>query len=192
MNSQILRPGSIAVGAIVIGGTLVLAMPQHAESIARLVIATVAAAAALYALGFNAPPGWWHSPFDRKRAGNDDATGSRELDWIRGELAAWRRRIPNGPPLPPEVLSVLRPLIESAVERAGFRSGERDARLPLSPLTRAILRADPSQRPPWYRLVRPDRRAVAGTVHRVLDELDRIAAGAAGAHATQTHGPRAR
>jgi hypothetical protein len=195
MNAQILRPGGIAAGAVVIGGTLVLAMPQHAGTIVRLVIVTVAAAAALYALGFNAPPRWWLSPFDRSGATVGTRTGSREIDRVRSELSGWRQRIPGGSPLPPEVVRMLQPLIEVAIERAGLRPGDRrvtgTTRTPLSPLIRGILRTDSSTRPPWYRMVRPDRREVAATVHRVLDELDRIAAGAAGVRATPTRDPRA-
>jgi hypothetical protein len=192
MNSQILRPGSIAAGAVVIGGTLVMLLPQHAMSIVRLVIVTVAAAAALNAFGVHAPPRWWRSPFDRTPGGEDTGTGSRDIDRIRSEFSGRRRRIPNGPPLPPEVLHLLRPLVEVAVARAGLDPDDSRVagRRRLSPLCRAVLAADRSTRPPWYRMVRPDRREVAGAAHRILDELDRLAAGTAGGHDTDSRHPR--
>jgi len=192
MNSQILRPGSIAAGAVVIGGTLVLLLPQHAMSVVRLVIVTVAAAAALYAFGVHAPPRWWRSPFDRTPDADDPGSGSRDIDRIRSELSGWRRRVPNGPPLPPEVLSLLRPLVEVAVARAGLDPGApNSAGRRLSPLCRAVLAADPSHRPAWYRMVRPDRREVADAAHRILDELDRLADGTAAGPRTETRHPRA-
>lgn len=192
MNSQILRPGSMAAGAVVIGGTLIMLLPQHAMSVVRLVIVTVAAAAALFAFGVHAPPRWWRSPFDLGPGGAELGTGSRDIDRIRSEFSGWRQRIPNGPALPPEVLYLLRPLVEVAVARAGLDPGDRKtAGRRLSPLCRAVLAADPSKRPPWYRLVRPDRRVVAGAAHRVLDELDRLAGGGAAGHQTDTRHPRA-
>ena len=130
MNPELLRPGNIAAAALVIAGALGLAVPQHVLSIARVVLVTVAAAAGLYALGSSAPATWWASPFDRSSDPDRGAHGSRDIERIRTELSGWRQRVPNGPPLPPEVLRLLRPLVEVALERAGLDAGGRTAPAP--------------------------------------------------------------
>jgi hypothetical protein len=174
VSEQALRPGSIALAAVVIGGVLILLLPQHAMSIARLVILTSAAAAGLHALGVSAPPTWWRSPFDRpgqrrQRRGEDD------YDRVRSALGGWRQRIPGGVPLPPEVVRLLEPLIADSVARGGgHATGAGDdgvAFVRLSPLVR-VQGVWAAARPRPHRLVRPDARAVSAAVLDVLNELD--------------------
>jgi hypothetical protein len=173
MSSPTLRPGSVATAAVVIGGALIAMLPQHALSIVRLVVLTAAAGAGLYALRVNAPATWWTSPFDR---GPRRSRGPDEFESIRSGLSHWRLRMPEGPPLPPDAIRMLRPLLVAAVEQAGgTRSGAGTTiRVHVSPITRAILANGAVGRPRWFRMVPPDRRAVAAAVNTVLDDIERI------------------
>lgn len=176
MNERTLRPGNLAAAAVVIGGVLVLALPQHGMSIVRLVIVTVAAGAGLYALALNAPATWWVSPFDRRGRRGKKGHASVEIDWIRSTLSGRRQRIENGPALPPEMLRLLQPLIRVALEREGIHPHDRGypdaARRLLSAQTWAVLHSDPLNWPPRSRTLRPDKRKTAEAVHAILDELD--------------------
>lgn len=187
MNGGALRPDRVAIAAIVLGGALAIVAPQHGGTIVRLVIATGAAAAALYAFVINAPPSWWHSPFDRSDARRNGALERDRLGWVRASLGSRRQRIARNVALPPETLRALKPVIAAALERAGTSPGDpaqRDAaRAMLSPLARAILDAAPLEAPGWFRTTHADQRSTARIVHAVLDELDRLAAGT---HATST------
>lgn len=189
MNRHWLHPANMAAAAVLLGGVLAAAAPQHAPSVVRLVIVAVSAAAGLYVVASSAPPRWWRSPFEAGEAGGVDEGSARgagaagdDLRWIRSALAAPRQRIPNGPPLPPEAIGMLQPLIRAALERRGVPAGTApsaaQARTVLSPLARAVLAATPLRRPPWYRLLPPDARQAAGIVVRLLDDLERAAAGA--------------
>jgi hypothetical protein len=171
MNDVWIRPAGMAAATVLIGGTLVAVVPQHAPTILRLVIATLAATAALHALGMNTPPRWWRSPFVRSRSRGRKARTADEIDWIRSMLAAPRQRIRNGPPLPPEALALLQPVIRAGLERRGLAQDGQTARSLLAPATRAVLDAVPLRRPGWYRLLPPDERATARTVQRVLDDV---------------------
>lgn len=188
MNEQILRPSHMAAAAVVIAGGLVAIAPQHAASVVRLMLVTVAAATALYALVVNAPARWWRSPFDRGvDAVAGRGPGSGELGRLRLLLRSRRQRIAGGPALPPEVLRMLQPQIRTALDARGveLRRGEDDvaaARGLLSPVTFAILVADPLDQPRWRNTVRGDERASADVVHHALDELDRLGAERAGRH----------
>ena len=169
MSEQTLRPESVATAAVVIGGALIAVLPQHAMSIVRLVILTAAAAAGLYALGVNAPATWWKSPFDRR---SRRARGPDEFESIRSGLSGWRRRIPDGPALPPDVVRMLRLLIAAAVEQADGRGRDAAAHVHLSPVTRSILASGSLVRPRWFRMVPPDGPAVAAAVDAVLDDIE--------------------
>lgn len=185
MNERTLRPGNIAAAAVVMGGVLIIALPQHGLSIIRLVIVTVAAAAGLYALVLNAPATWWASPFDRKIRAGSKRHASDELDWIRSTLSGRRQRLENGPALPPEILRLLQPLIEVALEREGIDARDSawpdSARRLLSAETWAVLTTEPLKWPPRHRTRRPDKRKTAELVHAILDELDRLGSGGLGA-----------
>lgn len=184
MNERTLRPANIAAAAVVIGGALIIALPHHGMNIVRLVVVTIAAAAGLYALAVNAPATWWASPFDRRRRAGRKEHASAELDWIRSTLSGRRQRIENGPPLPPETLRLLQPLIQVALERQGLDARDAacadSARELLSAQTLAVMTSDPLKWPPRSRTLRPDKRKTAEVVHIVLDELDRL--GASGKH----------
>jgi hypothetical protein len=184
MSGEWLRPGHVAAAALLIGGMLVAVLPQHALSIARLVVVTMAAAAALHALALNAPPRWWRSPFAGHRRNRRRASTADDIDWIRSMLAAPRQRVRHGPSLPPETLGVLQPLIRSALERHGIDAadtrGRAAARTLLAPVSWAVLTGEPVKGGQWYRLLPPDERATARVVHGVLDDLERLAADRAG------------
>lgn len=190
MNERTLRPANIAAAAVAIGGVLVAVLPQHAMSIAGLVIVAIAAAAGLYALVVNAPPAWWRSPFDVfHRAGR--RTEADDIDRIRSRLSGRRQRIARDTALPPGTLRLLQPLIRIALEREGVETSDESAiaaaRSLVSPLTWAVLTTEPMARPGWIGTVRPAARRTADVVNRVLDDLDRLA----GIRQTpQQHDPR--
>lgn len=181
MNVRMLAPANVAAAAVLIGGALVVALPGHATSIVRLVVLTTAAAVVVHAVASVVPEwtatGW--SPFGRAARREGETSASGEIDRIRSRLSGRRQRIGDGPPLPPETVRLLQPLIRVALEREGLGCGKL-ARTSLSPLTLAVLAADPLQRPNWFRTHRPDGRQVAEIVHGVLDDLDRLS-GAQGA-----------
>lgn len=136
MNERTLRPSSLAAAAALIGGVLLIALPQHAMSVVRLVIVTIAAGSAMYVLALHVPTtGWispfkWMSPFSR-RSGEGRRHGRvGELDVLRASLAGRRQPVEGGPPLPPGTLRTLQPMIALALDL--------DARL----LRRAALEAD--------------------------------------------------
>jgi hypothetical protein len=173
--NQVFRPRHIGAAAVVIGGVLIGVLPHHAMSIVRLVIVTVAAAAGLYALTASAPPMWWLSPFDRNFSRRKKSRGSDDIESIRSKLASPRRRLAQLPPLPPESLHLLRPLIVAALEREGIDPADEASARPLvSPLTWAVLENQALQRGQWIPLL-PNQRETARVVHRVLDDLDRLA-----------------
>ena len=184
MNERNLRPANVAAAALVIGGVLLVALPRHALSIVQLVVLTAATAAALYALAANVPPtGWmspfkWMSPFVGTVRPARDELSSHETDAIRSKLAGRRIPVAGAPPMPPEALRVLKPLIRSALDLGpddSVRTAARNARL--SPLTWSILRCETDTTLGWLGMVRPNEREVADVVHHVLDELARLDAG---------------
>lgn len=194
MNERVLRTANVAAAALVIAGAAALLLPRHGPTIARVLVVGVGAAAALHALVASTPPTWWPSPFDRGMADEGEQEGPDELAWIRGRMAGRRQRIGQGlPPVPPDTLRLLKPLVEVVLEREGLDTTDeghlRSARTLLSPLTWSILAAEPLARLRWFRTVRPDEREVAGVVHAVLDELETLAEGTAPSHpqARPTH-----
>lgn len=177
MNERTLRPGNIAAAATVIGGALIMLLPQHALSITGLTIATIAAAAGLYTLAVNAPPAWWRSPFDGSGHGRRPEE-TDEIERIRVRLSGRRQRIARDTALPPEALRLLQPLVNVALERAGIDTDDEQSaattRGLVSPLTWAVHTTEVLERPGWTATVRPDARHAADVVHRVLDDLDRL------------------
>jgi hypothetical protein len=176
VNARNLWPANTAAAALFIGGVLVVLFPEAVASVARLVVVTIAATAGLYALAVNSPPAWG-SPFLRgaRRRGGGSAG---EVAWIRARLAGWRLRAGPAPPMPREVLRMLRPLIVTALQRQGIDANDAAdrtaARQLLSPLSWAVLTGDPGGRLAGLPTHPPDRRRVAEVVHRVLDDLDRL------------------
>jgi hypothetical protein len=144
----------------------------------------MAVVAGLFALALNVPPtGWlspfkWLSPFGRpirlERGGN----GPDDIESIRSRLAGWRQPIQFGPPMPPDILRLLKPLIRAALDLGpDDEPPSASARALVSPLTWAVLTSDPPTNHYWFQRLPPDRRVVAEAVHSVLDELDRLTAG---------------
>ncbi len=197
MSERALRPGNVAAAGALIGGVLVVALPQHGMSIVQLVIVTVAVSSGVYALAVNVPStGWispfqWMSPFNRAAGRRRPRARSDELRSIRTKLSGWRQRIENAPPMPPATLRLLKPLIASALDLdPDDEPHQGSARGPVSPLTWAVLTSEPLQRPYWFRTLRPNEGEVTQTVHAVLDDLDRPQNGAREAprsiHSTHT------
>ena len=170
---------------IVFGGGAMVVFPQYAVSIIQLIIVTIAVLAAVYALALNVPPTGWMSPFKwmspfgesakRKRRGkNPDQIRS-----IRSSLGGWRQPMQYGPPMPPEALRLLRPLIWEALDL-----GSEDewvlqlAQARLSPLSWAVLESGFSRRPSWFSWSPPNKREVSETTLTILDEIDRVTSGA--------------
>lgn len=173
------RTGETAAAVALFGGLLLIALPQHASAIVRVLLVALAAVAALWAIGALVPEGgvagWWRSPFDRPSGGRA-LRPSGELDRVRRVMGGRRQRIPGGRPLPPDTLRLLRPLIVAALDRHGLDAAEprhRAAiRQTLSPLARAVLESDPRYLPRWYETRRPDTRRTAHAVRSILDELE--------------------
>lgn len=206
MSARALRPPHVAAAAVLIGGIVVTALPQHALSVFQIVVVTVAVTTGIHALAVHVPAtGWlspfrWMSPFHaRGRSGHD---GPGDLDAIRAKLAGRRVPVADGPPLPVETLRLLRPLIRRAlhlepaearsvhalpwmaadprdpVRRGDYRPDRLiEARRRVSALTWSVLTAEDPDGPAWLRSRRPDQDQVAEAVHRVLDDLERVAAG---------------
>jgi len=181
MNPRALRPANVSAAAVLIGGVLTLALPQHAMSIFRLVILTAAASAGLYALAVNVPPtGWlspfkWMAPFNRAVHSEGHERSLDELALIRSWLLGRRQRVGEAPPMPPSMLRILQPLVASALEVSpGDEARWLAARERVSPTTRAVLTTAPLHRPGWLRTLRGDGAAVAAVVNRVLDDLDHL------------------
>jgi hypothetical protein len=181
MRDNLPGPGATAAAALVLGGGFVVALPQHALSVLQVVILTVAVGAGLHALSANVPPtGWmspfkWMSPFRRKAGSGRDRNGRDEIDSIRSKLGGRRQQIRKGPALPPETVGLLRPLIRKALDLDPEAEAEwASARSVLSPRSWSILTAPPPGPDHWFRALPPNRPEVAGLVHAVLDEVDRI------------------
>jgi hypothetical protein len=197
MNERNLRPANVAAAALVIGGVLLLALPGYALGILQLVAVTAAATTALHALASNVPPtGWmspfkWMSPFAGTPLSEPGPPDVHELEPIRARLGARRLRAVGGPPLPPDALRLLRPLIRSALDLPPGGPVPREAALRLSPLARSILAAELPRDPRWIDTVRPDEDAVAEVVHQVLDELERLDPGPNGEGTPRSPRPHA-
>ena len=73
---------------------------------------------------------------------------------------------------------MLQPLIRAAADGAnvGADEGPAGAERQLSAHALAVLEAEPLSHPSWRGTVAPDARATAAAVHRILDELDALAA----------------
>jgi len=147
----------------------------------RVVVATAAVIVCLYALAANVPlTGWispyrWMSPFGQGARSKRSRADVDEIDLIRSKLSNWRQPIENGPPLPPAVLRLLRPLIREALGLGPLEEVDQEGVDDLlSPLTRSILTSDPLERVHWIRMRPPDPTTVVNTVNLVLDELQRI------------------
>ncbi len=184
MSPDALRPLRIAAAALTLGGILVVLNPQRLPSVAQVVLLTLAAAAALRAPLVSVPVVWWSSPFDRKREGADDPVPD-ELEAIRSRLAGRRQRVPHGPPLPPDVVGLLRGMIRRALEREGLdletEAGLLSARSRVSPRAWGILTCPVLSRTSRFRTRRPDPSGVARAVQRVLDEVEEIVVRSPGA-----------
>jgi hypothetical protein len=122
VNERTLRPSRLAAAAALIGGILLIALPQHAMSIVRLVIVTIAVGSALYVLAVHVPTtGWispfkWMSPFSRGSVRVRRRRRVGELDVLRSSLGGRRQPVEGGPALPPAIVRTLQPMITLALD----------------------------------------------------------------------------
>lgn len=168
---------------MVIAGALTIAFPRHALTFVQLAVVTAGVAAGVYALATGVPrAGWispfkWLSPFSRSAHRTRLGHRSRVLELIRARISDRRQAVQGAEPMPPSILRRLRALIAATLDLdPRDPAGLRSARARLSPFTYAVLTAEPLDRPSWLRTHRPDPPEVAKAVHRVLDELERLAA----------------
>lgn len=196
MNEPGIRTGPTVAATILIGGLMALVFPQYALGIVQVALVTFAALAGLHALSIIAPEGSvtgrWSSPFDRSPRDRPHEEPSSEIDNLRARLSGRRVAIPGAPALPPETLRLLRSLIVVALQRAGVdpddETEQASIRQRLSPLTHAVLTANPPSSPSWMRRRRAAPRRVARVAQRVLDDLDRLDVGhAPGPTSPTTH-----
>lgn len=173
--------GETAAAVMLFGGLLLIAMPRHAATIARLLLVALSTVAALWAITRVMPEGgvsgWWRSPFDPP--GTRRAAGPRgAIERVRASLAARRQRVPGGRPLPAETIRMVQPLIAVALERRGLDPNDAThgpaIERTLSPLALGVLTRDPRYLPRWYETRRPDARRTADAVRRILDELESL------------------
>lgn len=175
------RTGETAAAVALFGGLLLIALPQHAATIVRVLLVALATVAALWAIGALVPEGgiagWWRSPFERPSDGRT-LRPSGELDRVRRMMAGRRRHISGGRPLPPDTIRLLQPLIVEALARRGLDASDPAHRTAirglLSPLAWRVLVSDPRYLPRWYETRRPDMRRTADAVRQLLDELERL------------------
>lgn len=180
---------SVAIGAVVVAGAVVVVLPQHALSVARVLIATVAIVA-LSAAGIKifdsvdpAQPGPTgpRSPFvsaaAHRRFDRDQPTS---LSRVRGEIGSGVVRADLAP-LSSLSAQRLATVVATALEREGLDLADPShaaaVRARLSPQALAAVTADRSMRGAAGRSPHPGRSAsadeIAATIHAVLDELDR-------------------
>lgn len=198
MTSSTLRPPELAAATLFLGGLLLALAPGHVLAVAELVLVTLAAGACVYALSSNVPPtGWispfkWLSPFGGERRSERRRHGADEIEGIRAKLGGRRQRLPAAPPLPPDVLRMLQPLIATALDiDADDRAAQEAARHRLSERAWSILTAEPLPRPYWFATVRPNSWEVAAVVADLLGELHRVSTDPAPRQATPSLPPPA-
>lgn len=188
MNERTLRPGNVAAAAALLGGILLIALPQHAMSVVRLVIVTIAVGSALHVLAVHVPTtGWispfkWMSPFSRRVGHARRRRRVGELDVLRASLGGRRQPIEGGEPLPPGTLRTLQPMIALALDldarllRRAALGGDADPDASAEPRPPGSSRESPHGSshesahglPPARRPLSPrDRRTLAAARRRV-------------------------
>lgn len=198
MNASNLHPVNLIAAGVLIAGTLIILLPQHAVSVISVTVAGVAAAVSIHLLvtntkGLREGP-WWRdmSPFTRARARTNPRNVPRDLERVRSMLGRTRHRGSNHAPLPFEVERALSRTIRIALDRERlnpFDPAQSElVRRTLSPLTWSLLHEDQGSEGQGrrQRMLQPDEKGVAEVVHQVLDDLDRLAA-----VGTPTTGPSA-
>jgi len=194
MNEHNIRPGEMAGACLLVGGVLVVAFPRQAMNILQIILVTFAAAGGLYALATHVPPtGWmspfkWMSPFGKPRPPRGKDGQASDLDFIRSKMAGWRHPGPMVPPMPPEVVALLKPLVRAALrQHPAPLTGPQERPGTPSRLVRGILVTDPPKGLDWVRILPPREAEVAEVVHAVLDDLGSLEAGEANPFTDPTH-----
>ena len=184
MSWRTLPAANTIAATLLIGGALLVLLPERAVAILQLMLASVAVAAAVHVLVIVVPEwsgGLSWSPFAGGRRPEVQVTESKEVDRIRAMLSGRRQKLGHGSAVPPETVHLLTPVIRSALEREGLDPDDPDrsevARAAVSPLTWSVLRTEPQNWLPWYRGRRASDAATAEVVHHVLDDLERFAKG---------------
>ncbi len=181
MTAEALRPLRLVGAALVLGGLVIALTPRHALLVVELVLVTIAAGVCLYALASNVPPtGWispfkWLSPFGGERRAERRLHGADQIRGIRAKLGGRRQRLEGAPPMPPEVLRMLQPVMSSALDvDLEDRPAVEATRARLSPHAWAILATEPLPRSYWLTTVRPNAWEVAAVVADVLAEIHHV------------------
>ncbi len=180
---------SIAAGAVVVAGAAMIVWPQHAVSVARVLVATVAIVALVAATivglhGIDAapadhtrPPSPFESTAPSRRFHRDQPAS---LGRVRGDIGYGIVRADLAP-LSALAARRLTTVVTTALAREGLDVADPDhaaaVRARLSPQALTAITADRAMRRPAGRTPPPRREAsaeeIATTVHAVLDELDR-------------------
>lgn len=181
MTAGAFRLGDVAAATLFLGGLLLALAPGYALPIVELVLVTLAGGACVYALSANVPPtGWispfkWLSPFGGERRTERRLHGADEIEGIRAKLSGRRQRLPAAPPMPPDLLRLLQPLVAAALDiEEGDRAAQEAARHRVSDRAWSILVAEPLPRPYWIATVRPNPWEVAVVVTDLLSELEEV------------------
>jgi hypothetical protein len=185
VNERALRPANVAAGGLTLAGILMIAIPQHVLGIVQVTIVAIAAAAGVYALAAHLPAGGWISPF---KWGSPFAQATHvartdhpahELDLIARRMSGVRYELDGVlPPLPPKTLRLLQRLVRSALDLDPDVEPDLGDRGRVTSLTWAVLHAEVPTGPAWRRWRRarlPNSHEVASVVHRLVDDLDRLA-----------------
>lgn len=180
---------SIAAGAVVVAGAATAVWPQHAMSVARVLVATVAVIALVAAIGAGLhgidsapadptrPPSPFESTATRRRFHRDQPSS---LVRVRGEIGYGVVRA-DLPPLSALAARRVAIVATTALAREGLDLADPDhaaaVRARLSPQALTTITADRAMRPPAGQAPHPRRQAaaeeIAATVHAVLDEVER-------------------
>jgi len=180
MREWILRPGALAAMGAIAAGALIVAFPAQGLTVLRYFLIGVAVGAGLFALAVHVPRGSVTrlrlSPFESGGTAGLRTIRSRDVARIASRFGRARRRIPDGPALPPESLEALQTLLRSELAQMGI-DPESPAQLQqagalLSAQSWAILTAPERTRSAWAPPLWPNAAQVARVVDSVLVEIE--------------------
>lgn len=215
VTQRSLQAPGVAAAGVMFGGLAMVVVPQHALTIAQLMVMTAAVAAALHVLFAvvlsetssgprdAGPYGRWarlSSPFRRVRLPEEARSEPPEVERTRNYLSGQRLVYATAglPPLPPEVVRRLARSLRVSFVQRGVDLREPAQQGALSPLSRAVLVAEQEEQSrgkergrrhrPRYQAA--DNAQVSSVVHAVLDDIDRLENGGAVSPSAQLTSPR--
>lgn len=182
-NEPFVRPGMLIGAALVVGGIVAAIAPQHALTIAQVVVVTAAVTAALHVLQVNVTDLRGRrsrgSALDYAVVRRTPRNAPADLQITRAHLE--RDRVAGGSvALPHGTALQLSRAVATELERQGFDLADpaqrAAARALVLPTTWTMLTEDPRRSSGDTRSYLPaDGPWVADVVHTVLDDLDRLA-----------------